>query len=387
MQVERKICFPKGRKLKIMQVSDPQDMHFIRYAMTDMLDKAYDTLKPDIVVLTGDNVHGNHMNEYRALFGIFKTEKKEVIAKHIEQAISFIAQPLEKRKIPFCMIYGNHDDLNPLSKQEQADFYKKYSYFFGLNSDEPQLDCDTYNVPIYDENGEKVIFNLWMLDSAGKDDGTGHSYCYVTRETVEWYKKKSDELKKENNGEPVPSFMFQHVPVAEVNSLFTECDENDPDIIKWRGRDNKCLKLDKTKADGVAWEYGSCCEKDVGQLEAVREQGDVCALVFGHDHANSFTADIDGVKIIQTQGASFRSYGTPDLRGIRMFTVDPENPWDFETQTYTYFDLCGKTLKTKIDYMMCADEFDVKRNVFFGVAGITAAVCAGTFGLLKHLKK
>ena len=57
MQVERKICFPKGRKLKIMQVSDPQDMHFVRKAMIKMLDKAYDTVKPDLIVFTGDNVH------------------------------------------------------------------------------------------------------------------------------------------------------------------------------------------------------------------------------------------------------------------------------------------------------------------------------------------
>ena len=42
MQKERKITFPKNGKIKIMQVSDPQDMHIVRSVMTKMLDAAYD---------------------------------------------------------------------------------------------------------------------------------------------------------------------------------------------------------------------------------------------------------------------------------------------------------------------------------------------------------
>ena len=64
MQKERKICFPESGKLKIMQVSDPQDMHIVRSAMTKMLDKVYDVEKPDLVVFTGDNILGNHINDY-----------------------------------------------------------------------------------------------------------------------------------------------------------------------------------------------------------------------------------------------------------------------------------------------------------------------------------
>ena len=218
MQVERKICFPKGRKLKIMQVSDAQDMHFVRKALLKMLDKAYDTVKPDLVVLTGDNIHGNHLDENR--LGM-STKDVGKIKKNMKKAISFIAQPLEKRKIPFCMIFGNHDDLNPISKQEQADCYKDYKYFFGLNSDEPQLDCDTYNFPIYSSDGEKIKFNIWMLDSAGKDDGTGKGYSYVKKEAVEWYKRKSDELAAGNGGKRVPSFMFQHIPIPQTAQFFS----------------------------------------------------------------------------------------------------------------------------------------------------------------------
>ena len=371
MQVERKICFPKGRKLKIMQVSDPQDMHFVRKAMIKMLDKAYDTVKPDLIVFTGDNVHGNHLDENR--LGMSTKDVGE-IKKNMKKAISYIAEPLEKRQIPFCMIYGNHDDLNPISKQEQADLYKDYKYFFGLNSDEPELDCDTYNVPIYSSDGKKIKFNLWMLDSAGKDDGTGKGYSYVKKEAVEWYKRKSDELTKENNGEKVPSLMFQHIPIPQTTSLFTECEADDKDAVKWRGSDGKPYKLDLTKAKGYAAEYPEVCEADFGQLEAVKEKGDVCALVFGHDHPNSFIGEVEGVKIIQSPGASFRSYGIPRSRGVRVFEIDENDPCSFETYEIGYFDLFGENAKTKIEYFMNADEYDYKRAILLGSLGLAAVV-------------
>ena len=82
MQVERKICFPKGRKLKILQVSDAQDMHFVRCALPQMLAAAYDTVKPDLVVFTGDNIHGNHLDE--DYIGR-KTNDLSVILLHMQQ--------------------------------------------------------------------------------------------------------------------------------------------------------------------------------------------------------------------------------------------------------------------------------------------------------------
>lgn len=383
MQIDRKICFPKDRKLRILQVSDPQDMHFVRRAMLKMLDAAYDAVQPDLVVFTGDNVHGNHLDENR--LGM-KTKDKALIAKRMAQALDYVLRPVQARQIPFCMIYGNHDDLNPLTKQEQADMYKKYSCFFGLNDAHPELDCDTYNVPIYGSDGEKIVYNLWMLDSAGKDDGTGKGYCYVKPEAIRWYQSESDTLKAANGGAPVPSLMFQHVPVPQITELFVQCEADDPDAVQWRGDDDLPYKLDPERAEGFAAEYPCVCDTDFGQLDAIRAQGDVCALVFGHDHANCFDTNLHGVRMIQTPGASFRSYGTPQSRGVRVFEIDEKDPWNFDTYILTYYDLLGKTMRTRMDYFMSADEFDVKRAVLFGATG-AAALVAGGIAAAVHLLK
>ena len=94
----------KNGKFKIMQVSDPQDMHYPRRSMLKMLDKAYDTLKPDLVVFTGDNVLSNHLLDAR--FGNKKVaEGYEATKKRMKESLRIILEPLEKRGIPFAMIF------------------------------------------------------------------------------------------------------------------------------------------------------------------------------------------------------------------------------------------------------------------------------------------
>ena len=91
--------------------------------MMKMLDKAYDMVKPDLIVFTGDNVLGNHFRDARTLTPLF-VKTKEAEFKAMEIAIEKLLRPVEDRKIPFSMIYGNHD------------IYKKYngiSYYICWN--------------------------------------------------------------------------------------------------------------------------------------------------------------------------------------------------------------------------------------------------------------
>ena len=69
------------------------------------------------------------------------------------------------------------------------------------------------------------------------------------------------------------------------------------------------------------------------------ERGDVLAITSGHDHVNKFTVNMEnGIDIIQTPGMSYQSYGADNVRGFRVFTLDENDPWAYETETYTYFD-------------------------------------------------
>ncbi len=65
------------------------------------------------------------------------------------------------------------------------------------------------------------------------------------------------------------------------------------------------------------------------------ERGDVLAVFSGHDHINSYTTELDGIKIINTPGATFDSYGNDIVRGVRMITVKESDPTKFETEVVT----------------------------------------------------
>ncbi|MBR5442665.1 MAG: metallophosphoesterase [Clostridia bacterium] len=367
----------KNGKFRIMQVSDPQDLQYIRPTMVRMLNLAYDSLEPDLIVLTGDNILGNHLCDARIGSRLVIKDKAGEAAA-MKTAIDKLLVHIDERKIPFAMIYGNHDDRNRLTKEEQADFYRAYSGNIGLDGTDSG-DCDTYNVPIYSEDGEKVKFNLWMLDSAWHDKEEDKCYEYVKPQAIEWYRKKSAELKAANGGEPVPSLMFQHIPMIEILELVEECSKDTEGAVP--GPDNKYYKL-KPQVGGVMGEYPCTVSEKNGQLDAIKECGDVKAVVFGHDHTNCFEGVVDGVNFVQTSCASFRCYGTKS-RGVRIFDID-EQTGEYETTFHTYNAICGSSLGDELRYIWDADGM-LKQKIAL-IAGVTAGVGLLTFGAVKGIK-
>ena len=105
----------KNGKFIIMQVSDAQDMQVVRKTMFHMLNVAYDTILPDLVVLTGDNILGNHLCDGRYRNNVYPS--RDAQEKNMRKAINHLVAPIAKRGIPFAMVYGNHDDMNPLTKR------------------------------------------------------------------------------------------------------------------------------------------------------------------------------------------------------------------------------------------------------------------------------
>ena len=379
-----KLKFNKG-KFVILQVSDAQDLQFVRHTMIRMLNKAYDTVKPDLVVLTGDNILGNHLRDAR--FGSKKVvHTKDGEYKRMKTAINHIIEPIEKRKIPFAMLYGNHDDMNWITKDEQADIYRAYSTCVGLDNPDKSVDCDTYNLPVYSSDGQSVIYNIWMMDTAWNNNEEDKCYTGMKKEAVEWYKRKSDELKALNNGKIVPSLMFQHIAFPQCMQLMKECKSTDKGAVPFfrKGEDERYVCLDPKKADGILGEPIVGYELDNGQFDAVKEKGDVQAIVLGHEHKNNYIGVVDGVKVIQSSAASFRCYGDR-TRGVRVFVLDENDLSDVHTYFLTYDELCGKSLFSEIAYIWDADGEGKKKAAL--IAGTGIAVGGMVAAAIKYKKK
>lgn len=371
----------KDSKFKILQVSDPQDMHYPRRSMLKMLDRAYDTIRPDLVVFTGDNVLSNHLLDAR--FGNKKTaEGFEATRDRMKKSLQFILEPLEKRNIPFAMIFGNHDDMCCMTKEEIIDLYREYGCFVGLTDTYGNGDVGTHNIIIY--SGETPKFNLWMMDTSRQNKAEDRCYEGVTEKAVEWYKAESERLKAQNGGQPLPSLMFQHIPMTEIENCLEYCGKDGKDAV-YDYELKKYVRLkDSCINSGKLYEATPGCKGNYGQYDAVKAQGDVLAVVYGHHHMNLFDIDCDGVRMIQTPAASFRCYGNEN-KGVRLFEIDESNPQEFETRHITYFDLCGKNPLSMINYFIDADELEKPRRIAVAALGTTAAA-AITAGIVKCFK-
>ncbi len=377
MRKSNEIRFRPSGKLIVMQVSDPQDMKYVRKAMVKMLDNAYDKIKPDLVLFTGDNILGNHLLDAR--FGNRQIASgKAATLKVMKESIHHICAPLEKRKIPFAMIYGNHDDMNAVSKDEQAEIYRSYSMCLPMNTRNGKVDCDTYNIPVYSYEGDKPVFNMWMLDSAWHDKKQDKCFEAIKPETVEWYKETSAKLTAENGGEPVPSLMFAHIPLPEILNLVEECGPNDVGAVLTHQK-GWCRLKDGCR--GSMGEYPCVLPETNGLFEAALECGDVKGIVSGHDHTNCFEGRYKGIEFIQTSCASFRCYGN-EMRGVRVFEIDERDPSDYITYFFNYAELCGRTPSAKLRFFWDADEKEKQKIA--AIAGV-AAVAAGVAGVI--LKK
>lgn len=368
MMNENTMHFRADGTFHILQVSDPQDLVRARKAMLHMLARAYDSLRPDLVLFTGDNTLGNHLHDV-GFVRIHTVHDPAVTLSKMRRALSQILEPVERRGIPFAMIYGNHDDMNDVTKDAQFSLYRAYAHCLPMNQTDKSIDGDTYSIPICTADG-KPAWNLYMLDSAW-NDGEGQ-HCRIKPETTRWYAKTSDRLRKENGGDVVPSLMFLHVPLPQMKGLCKPCEADMPGAVR-DGDGYVCL--DAAKAQGVLGESISACEDDGGLFDAMLARNDVRAVVSGHDHANCFDGATDGMRFIQSGAASFRCYGSR-VRGVREFVLHADDPLRFETRYLTYDTLCGTGFPAQLRYFLDADDKIAEKYGILGGALLTGAALA-----------
>ena len=349
-----KLNFKNG-KLTIMQISDAQDTQWVRHTMVSMLEKACDKINPDLVVFTGDNILGNHLDDYR--FGSGKRNlKRKQEYKILKRALRHVFRIPEERAIPFAVIFGNHDDMNSFTKDEQADIFRAYKMNKGCENTGKL--CGTYRLPVYSSDDSEKLLDLYMIDTAYMDKENDVCVNGVIPETVEWFRKQTAVAAQEGDAN---ALMFMHIPLQEVCE-FVDVDE-----------ENRQVSL-RSDCIGKAGEPVTPVEQENGFYDAVLENGKVSMIISGHDHTNNFIGEKDGIKFIATPAASFRCYGSKDSRGVRVFEIDENDPYNVNTYTVSMPELLGDNLITNIRYFWDADEMEKTKYITLGVAGAAAVV-------------
>lgn len=318
--------FNKDGKFKIMQISDTQDIDVPREATIMFMEKALDAEKPDLVVFTGDQLAGGKIDT----------------AEGVYAGIKAILQPVVDRGIPFTVVFGNHDndDGCPVSRDEQFAYYQTFPGCLAYDAVPEMYGTGTHNLPIYASEGSETKFNLWMIDSNDYDRVNG-GYDYVHQDQIDWYEKTSKAL-EEKEGHLVPSIAFQHIIVPEVAELLVDSPFSGENAIsKVINGENKLLMLKPGKASGILLEFPCPSNTNSGEFVSWKERGDVIAASFGHDHINTFIGNVDGIDLVMCPGVTFQSYGRYITRAVRIFELDENDPWSYDTHLYKFTDAFG----------------------------------------------
>lgn len=365
--------FNSDHKFKIIQIADTQEIPAVSPDTLSLINNALDREKPDLVIFTGDQIKGYSK----------KFKKDPVI---IENTIDILVEPIAKRNIPFMVTYGNHDAQCGVDNRGQYKFYAKYDNFISgdlRNTD----DVGTADIQIYSSTEDKPVFELYIIDSHGKaKDGAG--YAPVDKKQIEWYVSRREQLKAEN-GDYLPSLVFQHIPVPEFFDVIKKVPKGTKGAVPAYGaHENEYFVLnDEAIAEGgFMLESPASPDVNTGEFEAMSEKGDVLGIYVGHDHNNSFVVKYKGVDLGYTQGAGFNVYGPGENRGVRIFELDETAPREYKTHTATFKELCGTKIKTPVKEFIYKHAPTSPRavkpiliKVGIGIAAIAAVYAAYKF--------
>lgn len=283
--------FDASGNFKIVQFTDihagpEQDKSII------LMNRILDIEKPNMVVLTGDNVDGN-----------CKTKND------VNKAIDNIAGPMEKRNIPWAVVFGNHDDEhNAMTKEEMMKKYMNYKHSLSEIGYKTFDRVGNYNMLIESSRSNIPKFNIYMLDSGKYAPAFIGGYDWIKLKQILWYKKTAINLKR-NYKALIPAIMFFHIPLRNFKKA-------------WK----------TGLIDGERFEEECCAKINLCLFSKVSRIGDVRGIFTGHDHLNNYCAVLRGIKLGYAGYIGYGTYGRDDVpRGARVFLINENSPANFKT--------------------------------------------------------
>ena len=322
--------FRADGSFRILQINDFQDNETADPRSVAFLDAILDKYRPDLAVLVGDQLSPDALMTEQQMKAALKNE----------------LQPLEERGIPFLYTFGNHDHDQDasLDRAGQAALYDAYAMSRATHNGP---DPGTYNVVIYAADGRTPKLNIYMMDSNewyGDFMVTG-----VNPSQVQWYRETSDALRRDNGGLPLPSLLFQHIPVKEVFQLLKAVPADTPGAVTSMFSSDRYVLNDAAEflGDRNVLKENICCEnlkKITGQYEAWVEKGDLIGAYFGHDHVNTFVGKTaDGIVLGYNGGFGFDTYGDGDERFARIYDFKENDVTSYRQTTLYYSREVGTT--------------------------------------------
>lgn len=255
--------------IKILQLTDLQTKNLFECAMAyPTVKKLVEENKPDLIVLTGDNVSNG------ANYG--------VVMAMIELFDSF--------EIPWALVLGNHDHSDYVTEEEMSLMFENSKYgIYQTGSITNKHGNYYYNLSL---NGEIVRTLIFMDDS---------DYA-INEEQIEWYKNTVNMI-SEKEGKVVPSFVFFHIPTQETAIALSMYEQ------------------DSSIGSGFAYKDDTMVDADAGFFDAVKQLGSTEAIFYGHNHFSNAIIKYEGVLLCYGMKSAYTVDYNVDRVGGNLITI------------------------------------------------------------------
>ena len=363
--------FDENGEFRILIVADTQDTATPQEATIRLLNAELDAADADLVVFTGDQVHGPSVRTTEAM----------------EKALGAILSPVAERGIPFAAVFGNHDDEGGVSKETQLAIYQSYPGCLMSAGPDGITGCGNYNLLVWSSDGSRPVCNLWFLDSGTYGEKGFSKYARVEQDQIDWYTATAGALAGQY-GEMLPAYLFQHIIVPEIYDLLTEvpASEKKTDGVV-EGFSSRSGHYYKMGGGFTAGHLGEApCPPDIpsGEFAAMRDTGDVVAAFFGHDHKNDFVGTCEGVDLVNTSGTGFYIYGDREYHGARLVVLHENAPAEYDTEMLYYKDLVSEPLPGGL---ASVHGKYVENIVIAAVSGLVTVIGAGIFAGIRIARR
>lgn len=247
MAQKSELQFSKDGKFKIVQFTD---VHF-KYGnpasnvALERINEVLDAEQPDLVIFTGDVIY----------------------SAPADSGMVQVLEQVSKRKLPFVVTFGNHDDEQGLTREQLYDIIRKVPGC--LMPDRGTASSPDYALTVKSSsNPQKDAAVLYCMDSRSYSplkDVKG--YAWLTFDQVNWYRQQSAAFTAQNGGQPIPALAFFHIPVPEYHEAVAD--------------ENSTIR-------GTRMEEACAPRINSGMFAAMKEGGDVMGIFVGHDHDNDY---------------------------------------------------------------------------------------------------
>jgi len=266
--------------IRILQLTDLHlgnpNAHRQNFQTTKRIKKFVELLNPDVLAITGDLYTGKKVDR--------------------EYLIVFATQYLDDLNRPWFFTFGNHDPEGGIGRDSIRTIMQCSQWgILGTHADTQGLKKDDYLIELLTNDSATPTWELYAFDS-GSEKGNKS----VKADQLAWFREKaSASLAK--YGATISGVAFFHIPVRQYADL-----AKNPATFK-----------------GGAFHEEVCFEEDDGSVyDAFLQQGNVRAIVVGHDHDNNYWGTFNGgILLIYGHVSGDSGYHRPWAPGAKLLSL------------------------------------------------------------------